>query len=96
MIEGTFSALCDDDLAVRAHSVQLMSRAAQFAHFKSKVQYYRLFENCNVFVIQFSVLYYWFTGDDFMCLEFDTQKLPSYTLAELLRHIGVRAQQLST
>ena len=29
-----------------------------------------------------------------MCLELDTQKLPSYTLAELLRLIGVRAQQL--
>ena len=30
-----------------------------------------------------------------MSLELDTQKLPSYTLAELLRQIGVRAQQLT-
>ena len=30
-----------------------------------------------------------------MCLELDTQKLPSYTLAELLRLIGVLAQQLT-
>ena len=33
MIEGTFGALCDDDAAVRAHSVQLVSRATQLAHF---------------------------------------------------------------